>query len=130
MRTIGDIMSRDVASVGEDAAMPQIIEFFERRAFSGAPVVDADGRVVGLISKSDLALRRSKNSENFSALKAGDVMTPFLFDLGPEASLLKLIETMDEYKIHRVVITEEERPVGIVTTMDLVRDYGKLLAST
>lgn len=127
MRTVAEIMNRDVKSVAENASMVEVMAFFEQRGYGGAPVIDENGQVLGMISKTDIAVRRSKDNTNFSSMTAAQVMTPFVFNIGPEATLLTLIKTMDEYGIHRVVVTEGNKPVGIVTTMDLIRDYGKVL---
>ena len=55
-------------------------------------------------------------------------MTPFAFQLKPEDEVAQLVDTMLSGGIHRVVVCDQAgRPVGIVTSMDIVRDYRRLL---
>src|SRR5947209_890315 len=52
--TAGEIMTRDVATVGPSATLREIAELLAARRISAAPVVDPHGRVVGMISETDL----------------------------------------------------------------------------
>lgn len=127
MRKVREVMKTGVVSVKEDMTVAELMEFFDKKGFSGAPVVDADNKLIGLVSKTDIALRRLE-SGSLKDLPVGELMTPFLFDISPDHSLLSVIETMDRAGIHRIVVTDNGQPVGIVTTMDLIRDYAKVLA--
>lgn len=52
-RRVGDLMTRDVASVAEDTPLPVVIEMMERRNIRRVPVLQ-DGRIVGIVSRSDM----------------------------------------------------------------------------
>lgn len=116
MRKVKEVMTSPVTTVPENCSLAKVKEFFEWRSISGAPVVGGDGTVVGLISNTDLA--RATGTETVTEL-----MTPFLVNVSPEDSLVKVMEAMLPSRIHRVVVTEQGRPVGIVTSLDLVKDY-------
>jgi signal-transduction protein with cAMP-binding, CBS, and nucleotidyltransferase domain len=49
-----------------------------------------------------------------------DIMTPAVYTLGQEATILEAAEMMRAARIHRIIVTQEGHPQGIVTTMDLV----------
>ena len=127
MKKVSQVMSREVKSVGEDASVPEVVELLEKSGVWGAPVVDNEGNVVGVLSKTDLTFTATDDTKGHSQLKARDVMTPFLFQVGPDEPVIALIDSMERYGIHRVIVTEGSKPVGVVTTMDLVRELGRVL---
>jgi CBS domain-containing protein len=60
-RTVGEIMTRDVKTVGVDATLQEVAVLLHTYSISGAPVVDEGGRVVGVISESDLLNQGKKD---------------------------------------------------------------------
>lgn len=116
MRKVAEVMTSPVSTVHEDSSLTQVKELFEKLSISGAPVVDRDGRVLGLISNSDLLRARPRDTVT-------DLMTPFLVNVSPEDSVVKVMKAMVPARIHRVVVTENGAPVGIITSLDLVKDY-------
>lgn len=61
-------------------------------------------------------------------LTVEDVMTPLVYVIRETESLTELVDLMDQARIHRVLVTDGESIVGIVTTMDLIRVIPRLLA--
>lgn len=51
----------------------------------------------------------------------GDIMTPVSFSIGPEATVTELAQFLVRGRIHRAVVSQDDRLVGIVTTMDVLR---------
>ena len=126
MKLVSDIMSTKVATVSEASSLNEVIELLDLKGYSGMPVVDADQNLVGLVSRTDITtyLMREKADRDVSI---SVLMTPFLFSIKPEDSLLSAIQLMLKAEIHRIIVTEQGKPVGIITSMDLVRDYAKSL---
>lgn len=122
MRKVKEIMTQPVKSVQGSMSGGDVISFFKVNKISGAPVVNDKGFAIGLISRSDLI-----SEEGLEGKKVRDLMTPFLFEICPDEDLVKVAESMVEAKIRRVVVTEEQKPVGIVTAFDLISDYAKCL---
>ncbi len=60
MLTAQDIMTREVITVGEDATVRELATLFLTKNISGAPVVDAAGRVIGVVTESDLIFQNKK----------------------------------------------------------------------
>lgn len=116
MRKVAEVMTSPVSTVDENSSIAQVKELFEKLSISGAPVVDRDGRVLGLISNSDLVRAKPRDTVT-------DLMTPFLVNVSPEDTVAKVMKAMVPARIHRVVVTENGAPVGIITSLDLVKDY-------
>ncbi len=110
----------DYPSIGEDALMRDcIVPLAEMRGT--VPVVDEDGRVVGVVTAGDLA-RLLERSENFLDVPLRDVMTrtPKVARVGELASAA--VHRMEEYGIMALpVVDEETRLKGIVHLHDLMR---------
>jgi CBS domain-containing protein len=147
MKMLKDLMNRELITVPPDMPVAELAGLLSNRMISGAPVVDEQGQVIGVVSLSDVAAFSASGRANLQAgrdmyysvpemedylvgfftvddLSAGatarDIMTPAVYALGEEATVLEAAEMMRASRIHRIIVTHEGRPVGIVTTMDLV----------
>ena len=96
---------------------------------SALPVVDEKDRVVGVISRTDLLRvgRRDAGSRQGSPLltlpdrKVADDMTQNVAVVPSHTSLAETAKKMVQERIHRVVVTEGDVPVGVLSTLDLMR---------
>jgi predicted transcriptional regulator len=123
LKTLGDIMHSPVHTIAPDMLLSDTLNFLESRRISGVPVVD-DEIVIGVLSRSDLASHLARGGQMNVLVET--VMTPFAFLLRPNDPIVKGLEVMLDVRIHRLVITDEERrPIGIVTTMDLLAEMLK-----
>ncbi|MCE7872079.1 CBS domain-containing protein [bacterium CPR1] len=127
---VRDLMKSPVLSVGQETSLQELVELLDQKMITGVPVVDGDGKVIGVVSRSDVAVHwsRSEDGEDLRVQSVSEIMTPFAFQVRAEDEVVGLVDTMLAGGIHRVVVSDDEgRPVGIVTSMDIVRDYRRLL---
>jgi CBS domain-containing protein len=90
---------------------------------SGLPVVEM-GTVVGVISQADILTARSSEliSGNWSRLRVRNIMTSPPISVHVETTVERAIRLMLDQHIHRlVVVDDEDRPVGVVTPLDILR---------
>lgn len=131
--TVEEVMTRDVVTVRSDMRLQTVAELLLDRGISGAPVVDEAGRVLGLISKTDL-VRWQLDDEDLAALAVGpgqhledsttaeDVMTKGLVTVQAGTSLSAAAEEMALAGVHRVPVVDAAGVmVGLVTSTDIVR---------
>jgi CBS-domain-containing membrane protein len=121
MLTVRDIMSPNVFTVEADASAEEAAWGLTRRHIGGAPVRDSRGNLVGVLSKGDLV-----NPEPAQWIKGeptvGDLMNPDVLAVYTEDPALAAATGMMERHVHRlVVLDEEQKMIGIVTSMDIVR---------
>lgn len=88
----------------------------------GAVIVQNKGRVVGLVTDRDLAVRVLGRGLDAEATTLGEVMTTPVVTLAPTDSQCEAIRLMQQRNIRRIPLVEEERAVGIVTLDDLLLD--------
>lgn len=145
---VGDLMTRDVVAISDDAQLEELKALLLEHKISGVPVIDREsGTLLGVVSQSDLLHYHNQDPttvsessgfhqnlwfdmllsepipEQPSEVRVRDIMTPYIYFATPDASLKAVLEIMLKNRIHRVVITEQERLVGVVSSLDLLRSY-------
>jgi CBS domain-containing protein len=119
--TLARIMSRDVLCVTRDVPVRLVGELLLERSIGAVPVVDPEGRAVGLVSKTDVlgALLAGKTA------RAADVMMSTLFALPESAPVARAAALMAAEGIHRVLVVDaERRVVGVVSALDIARSVA------
>jgi CBS domain-containing protein len=145
-KTVADIMTREPIVVTSETSLDEAIQVMAERRFSGLPVVDAAGKLMGIISQGDLMWRESgvtpppyimvldsviylENPAKYQrdlhkalGQTVGEVMTKNPQTIRPEKSLREAAELMHEKGVHRLpVIDSGGKPIGILTRGDIVR---------
>jgi len=136
-----DVMTRNVVTVTEDTAVTEIARQLIARGISAVPVVDAAGKIAGIVSEGDLMRRdetgtaptRSWWLSLFEAPQeratayvkahgrtAGDVMTRNVVTVSEDASLAEIAALLEKRRIKRVPVVRDGKPVGIVSRANLL----------
>jgi CBS domain-containing protein len=125
MLKIADIMTRDVFTLGASWPADHAALELSLRGFTGAPVRDEGGRLVGVLSRSDL-MDPERNEGGLDHKEVQDLMTPAMFTLHPSAPALQAIRLMVREGIHRVIVMDERRDmVGIITATDILNAMAR-----
>lgn len=148
MAIVRDIMHSGVLSVCEELPLLDLATFLVHHGISGAPVVDTEGKPLGVVSMSDLVAHAAgldAPRENFQldawmkdeqpqrdlsfsgTALTRDIMTTLVVGVDEETPLTELIDLICEVKLHRILVTRDGQLSGIVSTVDLVRHLQKLL---
>jgi CBS domain-containing protein len=114
-----DRMTRCPITVPGDATFDQIAHLFDVREISAAPVT-ADGRLVGLVSSTDLV--RALSRPDPRTLTARELMSSPALVARPDESVDAIARRLVAGRVHRLVVAVDDRPVGIVSTRDLYED--------
>ncbi len=145
MATIEDVMTRHVVTVHPETRVQEAARLMIVHRISGLPVVDASGRVVGMISDGDLILRQKRpslrpwwrsffdNGERLArdyqkrvGLTVGAVMTRPALVISPVFGIETAAAILDNRQIRRLPVVRDGQLVGIVSRGDLI----KALAAT
>lgn len=120
MLKIADIMTSDVFTLPATCRADQAAWELSVRGYTGAPVRDDNGRLVGVLSRSDLA-DPERNEGPLETRDVQDLMTPGIFTLRADDLVMNAVKLMVREGIHRVVVTDGERKlVGILTSSDVL----------
>lgn len=137
-----DIMTSPVVTVGPDTPIAEVAKLLLERHISAAPVVESDGRLIGIVSEGDLMRRPESGTERrhswwlalFSdprseareflkshGLRARDVMTRQPVTVGEEARLDQIADLLEKHGIKRVPVASGGKVVGIVSRANLLQ---------
>ncbi|MGD9689666.1 MAG: HPP family protein [Phycisphaerales bacterium] len=150
-RVAKDIMASEPVCIDLGMTVRAVARIFEENEISGAPVVDSGGRLVGVVSRTDLVRRYTNGDidrdptmliELFGGDDPGaelmssqlvtidDFMTPDPITARPHTPIADIAHRMVDARVHRIIIVDPENiPVGIITSLDLVKALSAPLAA-
>ena len=120
-----DIMTKDVIMIGPDSILAEAIKKLIENKISGMPVVDEDGKLLGIISEKDIL--------NFAFCgylrntKVRKAMSTKVVSFNLNDGIEKLAVSISKYHFRRVPIIDEEKVVGIVSRRDIIRNVLKVV---
>lgn len=114
---VADLMHEDVPLVTEDTPMTETLLVISQKGYGVTGVVDADGRLVGIITDGDLR----RHMDGLLGLCAGQVMTPNPRVITPDALAEAALAEMQDRKITCLIAVDEGRPKGILHIHDCLR---------
>jgi len=137
-----DIMTADVVTVTPDTSVNEVAKLLLARRISGVPVVDAKGKLCGIVSEGDLLRRAETGTERQRSwwlelltenrdlaqdfvkshgLAAKDVMTPSIVSVKDDARLADVATTLERNRIKRVPVMRGDKMVGIISRSNLLQ---------
>lgn len=117
-------MSRPAVTVRQDADFQKALALMQEKKLRRLPVVDDDGRLVGIVVERDLLVAAMRYLQ--SRVEIGDVMTRNVVSVGPDTDLNEVARTMLERKIGGLPVVEDGRLVGIITESDIFKRFVEL----
>jgi CBS domain-containing protein len=131
-----DVMVKEVVTVGEEVSVSDLCDILQQAHANGAPVVNADGMLVGVVTEEDILYGSMGSARAASVPDAGavpeqpspasdtlvgDIMTSPAVCATEDTDVVELCQLMWQMRIHRIPIVRDGRVTGIVSALDLVR---------
>ena len=144
-----DIMTTEVLTVSPATSIADLSKTLENRKIGGVPVVDQGGRLVGVITQSDLVERARdlelppainildlhiylqipshliQRVEKMLGTTVGDCMTPNPITVAPDTPVSQIAALMAKQKVHTIPVLKGGKIVGVIGKMDLVRAMAR-----
>ena len=145
-KTVADVMSRDPVVVRVETPLNEAIQILAERHISGLPVVDDVGKLVGIISETDLMWQETgvtppayimfldsviylKNPATYErdlhkalGQTVGEVMSKNPITISPDKTLREAATIMHDRSVHRLpVLDDTDQVIGILTRGDIIR---------
>lgn len=136
-------MNPDVVCLRPEMTVAEAQKLLSDRSVSGAPVVDGNGQPVGVVSQSDLVRHQARrvtagesgrfysDMEEYqdiaeipvdrSKTPVGELMTQRVYSVSRDTGAAQAASIMRERRIHRLIVTDRGRLVGVVTSLDLLQ---------
>jgi CBS-domain-containing membrane protein len=139
-------MTKDFVTVGANTPVREIAALLVRHRISAVPVVSEGGRVIGIVSQTDLGHRSETDTEKrrkwwlelfadsdskardyikSHGNVANDVMTRLVVSVSKDAQLSEVAEILDTHRIRQVPVMEDGSFVGMISRADLVRKLAE-----
>jgi CBS domain-containing protein len=145
-----DLMTPQVLSVNESQRLSEVAAFLTDHQISGAAVRDETGSYVGVVSATDVAAAAATGGERLTkdrtrpdfyvrgweetlaeeelsgihleedGLRVRDIMTPKIFSIPADAPVSEVARMLLEGHLHRLLVTEDDELVGVISTSDLL----------
>lgn len=139
-----DIMTRNAITVSQDTTVEELGRIFIEKGISGAPVVDDNGNIVGIVTENDLISKNSRlhiptilrlfdafiplgtskleeEIKKMTASTVGEVCIKKVVTIDEETPIDDIATIMNEKKIHLLPVTRDGRVIGIIGKKDLIR---------
>jgi CBS domain-containing protein len=139
--TVGDVMTRRVIAVRQDAEFREIVTVLRQYRVSAVPVLSRDNRVIGVVSECDLLYKetdpdlpvgtfrlawRLREPGKANAVTAAELMTSPAVTVSTDTSAREAARLMQQHHVKRLpVITDEGALAGIVSRVDVLSVYER-----
>lgn len=134
-RVVG-YMTREVVTVGPDMPLGELEALFARHDFNGVPVVD-EGVLAGMVTKFDLLRafvltpqRMMPPYAEIQRLTGGQIMTREVITFRPDAPLIRVLQTMVDFRVKSFPVVEGGRLVGMIAREDVIRALRDAASAT
>jgi nucleotide-binding universal stress UspA family protein/predicted transcriptional regulator len=143
--SVRDLMTRDLMTVRDDEPLSGALRKLLRRRISGAPVVDSDGKLVGVLSEYDLlrwqeatmkALAKQPGVESveygrrLETVAVRDVMSHRPLTIEASASLAAALHVLLEHRVRRLPVVDQGVLVGVLARADVLKAMAEQWAET
>lgn len=145
MLTAKDIMTKDVTTVGAATTIEELARILMEHKISGAPVVDDNENLIGIVTENDLISRDrrlhiptvirlfdafimlespgklEKEIKKMAAIIVNDIYTKEVITVAEAAPLQDIAAIMSEKKVHLIPVVEGKKILGIIGKIDLIK---------
>lgn len=115
------IMIKKVVSVKTSAKISEAIELMKQRNLGGLPVVDIENRVRAIITERDIV---NMFADRISGITVAQLMSEKVVTALPKTTIFEVEKTITTRGFRRLPIISEDKLVGIITAMDIIRFFG------
>ena len=136
---VSDVMTHTVVAVGREAPFKDVIRLMEQWKVSALPVLEGEGRVIGVVSEADLLPKeefRDSDPDRFTqmdrmsdlakagGLTAAEVMSAPAVTVHADATLAQAARVMAQHKVKRLPVVDDEGLLqGVVSRSDLLKVF-------
>jgi len=127
---VAELMQMDLATVAPDSPVTTIVQAMADSHVSGLPVVNPEGRLLGVVSATDVLQAAAEHDDPrgrntlFEHTTARDLMTPTPLVIEPDADVRQAAQQMLYAEVRRLFVEEKGRLVGVISQTDIAHAMG------
>ena len=112
---VHELMTESVVTTEPHATIDRVRRIMQRNKIGAVPVIDSDGKPVGIVSSTDLVPSLKSDS------LVSTIMTEKVYTVPKYDDVSVAARIMRNHRIHRVVVTHEQKVVGVLSAFDLLQ---------
>ncbi len=116
MIPVKEVMTTKVITIDQDLGVGEVADLLTRSHITGAPVVDGDGHVVGIVSEIDVVSKRGA--------KVSDIMSRHVISIGEDSSIEQAARLLADQRIRRLPVMAQGRMVGLLSRSDILEFFA------
>lgn len=127
---VAELMQQRVQSVAPDMSVAELVRVMADAHVSGLPVVDSAGRVVGVVTSTDVLQASAEAGDEraraglFRNTTASDLMTRQPLTIAPDADVREAAQQMLYAEVRRLFVVEAGQLVGVISQTDIAHAMG------
>ncbi len=121
VRDVLKAKGRRVYFIGPEASVQDALALFVAHNIGSLPVVDLDGRLVGIFTERDVLFKVHEDPTGFSKRTIRDVMSHDPITCAPDDVVHEVMGKMSKHRVGQLPVVEEDRLVGVVSVGDLIK---------
>lgn len=114
--SVHDIMTPDVLTVSPDMTTENAARMLFARGISGMPVIDDDGKLVGMVTEFDIIAKDGRT--------VGEIMTSDVITVSEDADAETVARILTSRRVRRLPVVADGSVIGIISRSDLVRLFA------
>jgi CIC family chloride channel protein len=124
---VAELMQTKLTTVDPEAPVAEAVQALAESHISALPVVDSRGRLVGVVSTTDILTAAAETEDAkarerlFAHTMVKEIMTPKPFTIAPDAEVKEAAQQMLYAEVHRLFVEDAGRLVGVISQSDIVR---------
>ncbi|MFN8040825.1 MAG: CBS domain-containing protein [Acidimicrobiales bacterium] len=129
MPIVSDMMTTEPCTLATGATLVEAARVMRDRDVGDVIVIDDDGRVQGLVTDRDIAVRAIADGRDPSATAVQEVCTSEPVTVGPDTEVGEVVRLMRDHAVRRIpVVADGGQPLGLVSLGDLAREFDQTSA--
>ncbi|HJR50936.1 MAG TPA: CBS domain-containing protein [Gemmatimonadales bacterium] len=124
---VAELMQPNVKTISSEARVAEVVVSLADAHISGLPVVDKGGRILGVVSATDVLTAEAEaetltmGRDLMEETSVREIMTPRPYTVAPDEDVREAARQMLYAEVHRLFVAEGDRLVGVISTTDIVR---------
>jgi len=127
---VAELMQKDVKSIAPEASVAELVRTLADSHVSGLPVVEPSGRVIGVVSATDVLQASAEKDDSvaqarfFEHTTVREIMTPNAHVIEPGADAREAAKHMLYTEVRRLFVEDHGRLVGVISQTDIAQALG------
>lgn len=125
MTTARDIMSTDVQTISERQSLVDAAALMRDHGVGALPVLSVDGQLSGIVTDRDIVVEGVSGGRDLGATAVGGASHGIVSTVSPDEDIDRVVGTMGDQQIKRVVVVDGGKVVGMISESDLARHVAE-----